>query len=111
VRIHGLYIVDFAKPTFAWHSAVMMADSYGSAMLGSVQKRSIDRVTFEDRSGGGMLLRVFARHGRVKLRSEQDGDRLPVPRISRYEIDFHLVGETFTVSPETAAAAKLLGMR
>jgi hypothetical protein len=109
--IHGLYTVDFTKPKFAWHSVVLMADTYSDAMLGGVQKQSIDRVTFEDADGGGALVRVHARHGRIKLRPEQDGERLPAPKVSSYAIDFRLDGETFKVTPETAAAARLFGVR
>jgi hypothetical protein len=108
--IHGIYIVDFAKPRFAWDSVVLMADSYSDAMLGGVQKQSIDRVTFEDGDGGEVLIRVYARHGRVKLRPEQDGEHLPIPKLSSYEIDFRLNAGMFKVTNETAAAAKLFGL-
>jgi hypothetical protein len=109
--IHGLYTVDFTEPKFAWHSVVLMADSFGEVMLGGVQKQSIDRVAFEGADGNGVRVRVYARHGRIKLRPDYEGERLPVPKVSNYEIDFRLVGETFKVTPETATAAKLFGVR
>ena len=109
--IHGLYTVNFTKPKFAWHSVVLMADSYGEAMLGGVQEQSIDRVAFENADQGGVRVRVYARHGRIKLRSDYEAERLAVPKISSYEIDFRLVGEAFKVTPETATAARLFGVR
>jgi hypothetical protein len=108
--IHGLYIVDFTKPKFAWDSVVLMADSYSDAMLRGVQKQSIDRVTFDGGDADGVLVRVYARHGRIRLRPEQDGERLPIPKVSRFEIDFCLNGERFKVTHETAAAARLFGI-
>ncbi len=108
--LHGLYVVDFTKPKFAWHSVVLMADSYGSPMLGGVQRQSIDRVTFDEPAQGEFLVRIYARHGRVSLRINYEGERLPMPRDSKYEIDFRLDGETFKVTSQTAAAAKLFGV-
>jgi len=109
--IHGLYTVDFANPKFAWDSVVLMADSYSEAMLGGVQKQSIERVAFEDSGGGRILVRVYARHGRIKLRPDYEGARLPTPKVSSYEIDFQLDGATFQSTPETATAARLFGLR
>ena len=109
--IHGLYTVDFVNPNFAWRSVLLMADSYSEAMLGGVQKQSIERVAFEDAHGDGVLARVYVRHGRIMLRTDYGGERLPVPKVSSYEIDFRLDGAMFKVTPETAAAAKLFGIR
>lgn len=109
-RIHGLYTVDFTNPTFAWDSVVLMADSYSEVMLGGVQRQSIERVVFEDAAGGEVLVRVYAVHGRIKLRPDYEGKRLPVPKVSSHEIDFRLVGKTFKATPETAAVAKLFGV-
>jgi hypothetical protein len=114
---HGLYLVDFTKPEFAWHSIVLMADSYSplSSGLSEVQTQFIDRVSFDEVAKGGLLIRVFARSGRVKLRLEDqarfDGESLPKPRISKYEIDFMLDGDKFKVTPETAAAGRLFGVK
>ncbi len=108
--IHGLYIVDFTNPKFAWDSVVLMADSYGSSMLGGVQAQSIDRVSFEEVQGSELLVRIYARHGGIKLRPDYDGERLPTRKVSNYEIDFRLDGETFKVTPDTAAAARLFGV-
>jgi len=109
--IHGLYTVDFTNPKFAWQSVVLMADSYSDGMLGFVRKQSIDRVAFEDADPGGVWVRVYARHGRIKLRSDYKADRLPVPKVSSYEIDFRLVGETFEATPGIATTARLFGVR
>ncbi len=109
--IHGLYTVDFTNPKFAWNSVVLMADSYSEAMLGGVQKQSIDRVTFENADRGGIWVRVYARHGRVKLRSDYEAERLPVPKVASYEIDFRLVGASFKVTPEASTSAMLFGVR
>ena len=108
--IHGLYTVDFTNPKFAWHSVVLMADSYSGAMLGGVQKQSIERVAFEDAHGGGVLVRVYVQHGRIKLRPDYEGERLPIPKVSSYEVDFRLDGATFKVTPETTTAARLFGI-
>jgi hypothetical protein len=88
-----------------------MADSYSEAMLGGVQKQSIDRVAFENDNRGGIRVRVYARHGRVRLLSDYEAEHLPVPKVASYEIDFRLVGATFKVTPETATAALLFGVR
>jgi len=114
---HGLYVVDFTKPEFAWRSVVLMADSYSPLLSGlsGVQTQFIDRVSFDEATNGGLLIRVFARSGRVKLRPEDqdrlDGESVPEPRISKYEIDFRLDGEKFKVTPETAAAGRLFGVK
>ncbi len=86
-----------------------MADSYGDPMLGGVQTQSIDRVSFEETEHAGLLVRVYARHGRISLRSEYPKERLPKPKVSNDEIDFRLDGNTFKVTPETAAAARETG--
>jgi hypothetical protein len=109
-NIHGLYIVDFTKPKFAWDSVVLMADSYGDSMLGGVQTQSIDRVSFEEPQPGELLVRIYATHGQIKLDPDYDIERLPTPKVSNYEIDFWLKGETFKVTPDTAAAARLFGV-
>lgn len=77
----------------------------------ALMEQSTNQVIFEDVNEGGMLVRVLARHGRIQLRSEHDGERLPVPRVASYEIDLRLKGEAFIVTPETAAAASFFGIR
>ena len=109
--VHGLYIVDFTKPTFAWHSVVLMADSYSSTMFGGVQTQSIDRVSFDETAQGELLVRIYVRHGRIKLPLDYESERLPKPKVSNYEIDFRLNGETLKVTPQSAAAARLFGVR
>ena len=104
--IHGLYPVDFMKPKFAWHNVVLMSDSYSSPMLGGVQKQSIDRVSFEETEQAGLLVRVYAHHGRIDLRPDYTNPSLPKPKVSNYEVDFQLDGEAFKVTPETAASGK-----
>ena len=108
--IHGLYIVDFTSPKFAWRSVVLMADSYSSPMLGGVQTQSIDRVSFDEMKEGGLLVRIYAHHGRVKVRLNYEGE-LPAPKVSTYEIDFRLEGDEFRATPETAAAARLFSVK
>ena len=101
--IHGLYTVDLTRPTFAWHSVVLEADTYG-ALRGGVQTQFIDRVSFDETANGGLMVRVYARHGLIKLRSDDrrfEGTALPTPKISKYEIDFRLDGEGFKITPET----------
>jgi len=85
------------KPEFAWHSVVLAADTYGEFMLAGVQRQFIDRVSFEETVDRGLLVRVYARHGRIKLRPEDQDklDELPTPKISKYEIDFRLDGDQF----------------
>ncbi len=109
--IHGLYSVDFTNPKLAWDSVVLMADSYGSPMLGGVQVQSIDRVSFYATPQSGLLIRVYGRNGRVNLRPDYSGESLPQPKVSGYEIDFRLDGDMFKATPETAASAKLFGVR
>jgi hypothetical protein len=111
--IHGLYAVDFTKPKFAWDSVVLAADTYGEFMLGGVQRQFIDRVSFEESADHYLLVRVHARHGRIKLRPEDQDklDELPTPKISKYEIDFRLDGDRFKATPETAAAGRLFGVK
>jgi len=111
--VHGLYTLDLTKPRFAWHSVVLMADTYSSPMLGGVQTQFIDRVSFEETVNSGLLVRVSVRHGRIKLRPDDQRfgeEALPKPKISKYEIDFRLDGEGFKITPETAAAGKLFGV-
>lgn len=109
--IHGLYSVDFANPQFAWNSLVLMADSYSDLMLGGVQAQLIDRVSFEETEQSSLLVRVYARHGRIDLRPDYPNESLPKPKLSNYEVDFRLDGEVFKVTPETSASAKLFGVR
>ena len=84
-------------------------------MLGGVQTQFIDRVSFEEPPGSGLLVRVYARHGRIKLRLEDqdrfDRESLPKPKVAKYEIDFRLDGDRFKVTPETAAAGRLFGVK
>jgi len=108
--IHGLYVVDFLNPKFAWRSVVLQADSYSSPINGGVQMQYIDRVSFVDVRPGKVLVRIHARHGRVKVRSDYDAPRLPTPKVSRYEIDFRLDGEKFTVTTKDAPTARLFGV-
>lgn len=108
--VHGLYIVDFTKPKFAWHSIVLMADSYSSLLLGGVQAQSIDRVSFDDMHNAGVLTRVYARSGRIDLQPDYAGQSLPKPKVSRYEVDFRLEGDTLRVTPETAASGKMFAV-
>ena len=112
--IHGLYTVDLTNPKFAWHSVVLMADTYGSYMFGEVQRQIIDRVSFEATPQSGLLVRVYVRHGRIKLRPEAQPvgeESLPRPKLTRYEIDFRLDGDVFKITPETAAAGELFGVK
>jgi len=108
---HMLYTVDFTTPQFAWDSVVLMADSYNSLMHGGVQTQSIDRVSFEETGQSSLLVRVHARHGRIDLRPDYNGERLPKPKLSNYEVDFRLDGEVFKVTRETSSSAKLFGVR
>lgn len=105
--VHGLYVVDFTKPKFAWDSKVLMADKFGGPMYGGVQRQFIDRVLFEQISGKKLLIRVQVRHGYLALPPDYPDKPLPVPRLSRHEIRYQLDGETLKVTPDTAAAAKL----
>lgn len=112
--VHGLYTVDLTKPQFAWHSVVLMADTYGSVMFGGVQTQFIDRVSFEETEASGVLVRVYVRHGRIKMSPDDKrfGDgTLPSPKIAKYEIDFRLEGDGFKITPETAAAGRLFGLQ
>lgn len=108
-NIHGLYTVDFLNPKFAWRSVVLTADSYSSLLIGGVQTQSIDRVQF-DETGQKVLVRVYARHGRIQLRPDYDSEHLPKPKVSNCEVDFRLEGETFKVTPESAVTARLFGV-
>jgi hypothetical protein len=111
--VHGLYAVDLTRPKFAWHSVVLMADSYSSVMLGGTQTQFIDRVSFEETQDGHVLVRVYVRHGRIKLSPDDKrlGEKtLLTPKIAKYEIDLGLDGEGFEITPETAAAGKLFGL-
>ena len=66
----------------------------------------LDRVSF-DETANGLMVRVYARHGAIKLRPDDrrfEGKTLPTPKLSRHEIDFRLDGEGFKITPETAAA-------
>jgi hypothetical protein len=108
-RLHGLYFVDFIRPEFAWDSVILMANSYASVWNGGVQTQSIDRVSFE-KEKGELLVRIYARHGRIALRPDYRGRQMPTPKLSNYKIDFRLTGEVFKVTPDTAAVAKLFGV-
>ncbi|MEP7361920.1 MAG: hypothetical protein ABI972_01585 [Acidobacteriota bacterium] len=108
--VHGLYVVDFVKPKFAWRSVVLMADSYDDHMLGGVQTQHIDRVSFDDAARGGLRVRIYVRHGRIKLRPDAELKSWPTPKLSNYEIEFRLDGEEFKVTPRSAAAARLFGV-
>jgi hypothetical protein len=101
---HFLYTVDFTNPKFAWHAAVLIADSYGSAMLGGVQRQFIDRVEFDEGGPGALMVRVQARHGRLRLRPDYNVYPLPEPRLSRHAIELRLDGARFTATPATSAA-------
>jgi hypothetical protein len=85
-----------------------MADSYSSLWIGGVQTQSIDRVQF-DETGQKVLVRVYARHGRIQLPPDYESERLPKPKVSNCEVDFRLDGDTFKVTPQTTATARLFG--
>jgi hypothetical protein len=111
---HFLYTVDLLNPIRAWDSTVFVADSYDSLLNGGVQKQYVDRVVF-DQAGAELTVRIFARHGGVKLRFE-DQERLdqegwPNPKVRAYRIDLRLEGERFKTVPETASSAKLFGIK
>ena len=108
--IHGLYLLDFTNPKFAWDGVVLAADSYSDFWLGGAQTQYIDRVLFDDTEQAGLLVRVYARHGRIKLRRDYARESGPKPKVSNYEIDFRLDGETFKVTPQTTASARLFGV-
>ena len=55
-------------------------------------------------------MRVYARHGRIQLPPDHGNEHLPKPRVSNCEVDFRLDGETFKVTPQTAATARLFGV-
>lgn len=112
--LHGLYLVDFTKPKFAWDSLVLLADTYGSYMLEGVQVQTVDRVQFDETAQTGVLVRVYGRHGRIGLPHDPARWRegtLPKPKVSNYEIDFRLSGDVFKVTPGTAAAGRLFGVK
>ncbi len=106
---HVLYLVDFKTPKWVFDSAILQTDSYGSTLDGGVQTQSIEQVSFNLTKPGGLLVRVYARHGSLKLRPDFEGQYLPRPKISNYEIDFRLDGDTLKITPQTAGAAKLFG--
>jgi hypothetical protein len=108
---HLLYVVDLAKPRFAWSSVVLTGDTYGSSLLGGVQEQFIDRVSFEETPGNEFLVRVYARHGKIRLRRDDEPELLPKPRVPKYEIDLRLDGDAFKVTPETAAAGQLFAAK
>ncbi len=91
--IHGPYTVDFMNPKFAWDSVVTMADTYECCMLGRAQIQFIDRVVFEENPDTRLLVSVYARHGRVRVR--------------HFEVDLRLDDDNFNVTPETATAGRL----
>jgi hypothetical protein len=85
---HMLFAVDLLRPKHAWESVVLTADMFDSPMLGA-QTQFIDRVTF----GEAGTARVLARGP------------------ARYQIELRLVDGRWRATPETAAAAKLSGIR
>jgi hypothetical protein len=108
--IHGLYTVDFTNPKFAWRSTVLMADSYSSLLIGGVQTQSIVTVLFDETEPTGLLLRVHVRHGHINLPPDYPNEQLPKPKVSNFEVDFRIEGDTFRVALETAAIGKLFGV-
>ncbi|MEO8125772.1 MAG: hypothetical protein ABJF23_26070 [Bryobacteraceae bacterium] len=112
---HLLYAVDFLHPVRTQESSIFVADSYHSVMNGGVQKQSIDRVEFVPRPTREMIAQVFARHGGVKLRVEDqprvDRNGLPIPAVRGYRIDFQLTESGFQVTPGTASNARLFGIQ
>jgi len=113
--LHFLYSNDFLNARRAWDSAVFVADSYDSLLNGGVQKQNIDRVEFVQASPKETTVRIFARHGGVKL-SPEDQDRLdregwPTPQVRRYRVDLRLTGDHFIPTRETATAAKLFSIQ
>ncbi len=103
--IHGIYLIGFTNPKFAWLSVVLIADAYGSQVLGGVQTQYIDRVVFDKVEEGGLLVRVYPHHGRINLRPDYndrfDGQALPKPKLSAYEVDSRQAGEIFKVRAES----------
>lgn len=110
-RFHLLYLVDFTKPKSAWDSVVLMADTYSSVNFLGVQTQFIDRVSFEEDPQGGLLVRVNARHGRIRLRPDDQREVLPKPKVLPCEIDLRLDGTSFRATPQTAATARLFGLK
>ncbi len=92
-----------------------MADSYSSLTLGGIQTQFIDRVSFDETARRGLMVRVFAQSGRIKLRPEDqdrfDEESLPKPKISKYEIDFRLDTDRFRVTSEPVAVGRLFGVK
>jgi len=112
---HLLYTVDLLQPVRAWESTVLVADNYDSLLNGGVQVQSIDRVAFEEISDGVIEVHVSVHHGGVRLRLE-DQEKIertgwPKPTVRAYRIDFKLEEERFKVTAETAATAKLFGLK
>ncbi|MBI4463309.1 MAG: hypothetical protein HY647_01270 [Acidobacteria bacterium] len=112
---HFLYTVDLLKPTRAWESTVLVADNYDSMLNGGVQKQSIDRIVLQQTPAGETEVQVYAHHGGVKLGLEDrewlEREGWPSPGVREYRIDFRLVGDQFTVTPETAESGKLFGVK
>jgi hypothetical protein len=54
-------------------------------------------------------VQVYVRHGSITLRREDPP--WPEPTLKAYRIDFQLVGDFFKVTPETAAAGRLLNLK
>jgi hypothetical protein len=96
--ICGLYVVDFTTPKFAWDNVVLMAGSYSSLLIGGVQTQVIDRVSFDEGGPDGLLLRIHARHGRGDLPLDYTSEHLPTPKVSNFEVDFRLDGDTFMMT-------------
>jgi hypothetical protein len=107
--IHGLYTVDFLKPKFAWSGPVPIADTYAAPINARIQRQVIDRVVFEQKPEAKLVVQVYVRHGSITLRREDPP--WPEPTLKAYRIDFQLVGDFFKVTPETAAAGRLLNLK
>lgn len=101
---HMLFAVDLLRPKHAWESVVLVADTYASGMLGGAQTQFINWVTF----GETGTARVSARHAGVFFRT---GPQRPAGIPVRYQIDLRLVDGQWRATAETAAAAKLFGIR
>jgi hypothetical protein len=113
--IHGLYTVDLLNPKFVWKSTLLVADTYQSILIGGVQEQYIDRVAFEQDSQKQTIVRVYVRHGAIKLNVEDqdwiERDGYPQPKIRAYHIDFRLRDEAFTVTANSAAVARLFDVK
>ena len=110
-HIHGLYTIDFTNPKFAWDSVVLMADSFSGVMLGGVRRSRL--------IGSRLKLTTEVRFGCASMRDMAGSSCAPTmkPNVCPYRrspamtIDFRLVGAVFKVTPDTATAAMLFGVR